>query len=683
MPVKSVEPPLAPGDRIGDYRIECLLDPGAGAGEGGPWAYSARHLALDRPFAVKVYARDAFAPDEIGWHWRACRSFARIGHPAVVRLYDLGEQGALFYVVLEFVRGKDLAQLVQAAQGPLPWRSAVRLIQMAATGLQAVHHQGLVHQAVRPSNIMLSRDRHVVLMEPRPGGREMALRHAGFCSPEQILGQGLDARSDIFSLGSTLYFLLAGRAPFRGSLEEVRQQLAGGAAARTIRQLNPAVPEGLSTVLARAMARRPEHRYPTPEEMARDVRRQLRANEADGVSLSIDPSQGQPPGKPQPELLPLETRRVSLGEGLKSIGAGMVRGVGKGVHGLAKWMRPRRKATGAKAQDASEDVPPGEPRECAQGTRAPADPADPPTSPAAPAAREDRVPSTGSGSASPGKDVVECSVFAPPAVAQGQTILVQVFAHLPEQAQQAQEQARQVDEEAAWRARRSLEAEIARGQRLMLHLTAGDLAVDDPVQSLVWRGNPESVAFGVTAPADHRTGTVVGTVTVSIDTVPVGHVKFKLTVGRAAEMTSRQEPVALGENARRYKLAFISYASKDRAEVLKRVQMLRTVDIRYFQDVLDLEPGDRWAQQLYERIARCDLFLLFWSSAAKQSPWVMKEIQGALARKGSDERNPPEIVPVIIEGPPCPEPPPELAHLHFNDRLLYFMQSAASAAHGS
>ena len=89
--------------------------------------------------------------------------------------------------------------------------------------------------------------------------------------------------------------------------------------------------------------------------------------------------------------------------------------------------------------------------------------------------------------------------------------------------------------------------------------------------------------------------------------------------------------------------------------------------------MLYLEPGDRWEKSLYKYIDESDLFLLFWSSAAKASEWVTKEWQYALERKGSNEMNPPEIVPVIIEGPPPVEPPPELAHLHFNDPLIYFM----------
>ena len=132
-------------------------------------------------------------------------------------------------------------------------------------------------------------------------------------------------------------------------------------------------------------------------------------------------------------------------------------------------------------------------------------------------------------------------------------------------------------------------------------------------------------------------------------------------------------PEPQGEVAGRYKFAFISYASKDRDKVLERVQMLTAVGVRYFQDVLDLEPGDRWSRRLEVGIDECDLFLLFWSGEAKASEWVRQEVDYALQRHGDDDLAPPEIKPVIIEGPPVIEPWKELAHLHFNDRALYFM----------
>ena len=101
--------------------------------------------------------------------------------------------------------------------------------------------------------------------------------------------------------------------------------------------------------------------------------------------------------------------------------------------------------------------------------------------------------------------------------------------------------------------------------------------------------------------------------------------------------------------------------------------MLELAGTEFFQDLLSLEPGERWERALYREIDKSDVFYLFWSSAAKQSEWVMKEVDYAIKRKGNDDFAPPAIVPVIIEGPPPVAPPPELAHLHFNHHIIYFM----------
>jgi hypothetical protein len=258
----------------------------------------------------------------------------------------------------------------------------------------------------------------------------------------------------------------------------------------------------------------------------------------------------------------------------------------------------------------------------------------------------------------------------------GNTILVQVFTHLPEGAAEASQSAVEFDEDAERRAFRSLATHIERGSQLGFALTLPGLEVDDPHQVMTWNGRTESVQFGVTVPDEAKIGNVIGTVTVSQNSVPIGHVKFKLQITETWSIDSDDvEPV--GEDARRYRKAFVSYASPDRSKVLARVQMLQAVGIRYFHDVLDLDPGDRWERELYRHIDESDLFLLFWSAAAKKSEWVMKEVQYALRRKGGDDLAPPEIRPVIIEGPPIVPPPDDLAHLHFNDKAIYFMTEGA------
>jgi hypothetical protein len=270
-------------------------------------------------------------------------------------------------------------------------------------------------------------------------------------------------------------------------------------------------------------------------------------------------------------------------------------------------------------------------------------------------------------------DPVDCTVFAPPTAAQGDSIMVQVFAHLAEAAESVEKLAKRADESAEWRGAKCLEAQIAHGERLTFHLEMPSLVVEDAVQTLVWNGRPQAVQFSVNVAEDRPRGNAIGTVTVLVRDVPVGHIKFKLAIVHGSEKAEGTTPVPQGDDVRHYRSAFISYASGDRAEVVRRLQMLSTLGIKYFQDVLDLSPGDRWERKLYQHIDECDLFLLFWSNRAKQSEWVRKEVNYALARKRGDEFVPPEIRPVVIEGPPVIPPWEELSHLHLNDMLVYLM----------
>jgi hypothetical protein len=247
---------------------------------------------------------------------------------------------------------------------------------------------------------------------------------------------------------------------------------------------------------------------------------------------------------------------------------------------------------------------------------------------------------------------------------------VQVFAHLPEEADDARAIATELDVAARRRAFRTLEARVPEGARLDFELRLPGLDVDDPVAALTWRRRTEAVQFGVHVPADAATGTVIGTVSIGRDGLPLGHVKFALAIDAAA---SPSEPEPQGEDARRYRVAFVSYSSHDRDEVLRRVQMLQVAGLRTFQDVLDLRPGEVWSEWIEQSIREADVFLLFWSSRAKRSEWVRREVDYALACQHGSELSPPEIRPVIIEGPPVAPPWDDLAHLHFDDRVLYFM----------
>jgi hypothetical protein len=269
------------------------------------------------------------------------------------------------------------------------------------------------------------------------------------------------------------------------------------------------------------------------------------------------------------------------------------------------------------------------------------------------------------------RDLVDCTVFAPTSVRPGEIVLVQVFVHLAEQTEDARAIATELVPGTVRREFRCLEEAVARGARLTFELNLAGAELASRQESLTWRGRAEHVTFFARLPKGLGSAPLA-TVWVTLDGAPLGHLKFTLALDPAAPSpVVSQEPV--GEVARRYEQAFVSYASQDRDEVLRRVQMLRALGVKYFSDLLDLEPGDEWWPTLEQAIDSSDLFLLFWSSQAKSSKWVRREVLHALSRNCGDGLLPPEIRPVILEGPPIPKPWEELAHIHFNDKLLYFM----------
>ncbi len=264
-------------------------------------------------------------------------------------------------------------------------------------------------------------------------------------------------------------------------------------------------------------------------------------------------------------------------------------------------------------------------------------------------------------------DAVDCTVFSPPTVYKGDAFLVQVVVHTPSQSSEASALASEFDEDSRRRGYTSLPTHVERGSRLSFHLTMPGLQVEEPLRVLVWQGRPASVQFRVAVPSSHTEQAVIGTVIVTEEGVPQGRITFKVKVtAKTSSAPSLPSPTG---RAKVFEVFFISYASEDRPEVLKRVQMLARLGKRFFQDVLHLDPGDRWERKLYVYIDQSDAVLLFWSNNARQSEWVMRECHYTIETKGIDC-----LLPVIIEGPPLVKPPPELAALHMNDWLLYLMR---------
>jgi hypothetical protein len=263
-------------------------------------------------------------------------------------------------------------------------------------------------------------------------------------------------------------------------------------------------------------------------------------------------------------------------------------------------------------------------------------------------------------------DSVDCTVFAPPKVRPDSAIVVQVFAHRIDADEDAKRLAEEIDESAKRRGKLSLGTRLTRGAKLSFELCIPEFQIENSRQTLTWRGRTDSVSFGVRIPKDVAAQSVLATLHVFQESVPIGTICFTFALDRVGV----SEAGPLGES-RRFQNAFVSYARADIAEVLRRVQMLPAVGIRIFQDVFDLVPGERWEFKLYQRILESDVLLLFWSRAAKTSEWVEKEWRYALDNKGDGS-----ILPVVIEGPPIPDPPTELAHLHFGDPMMYFLKPA-------
>lgn len=264
-------------------------------------------------------------------------------------------------------------------------------------------------------------------------------------------------------------------------------------------------------------------------------------------------------------------------------------------------------------------------------------------------------------------DTVDCSVFAPPAAQQGTRVMVQVYLHRIEQAERAQFLATMMDDSAKLRGVETLHVPIPRRTWVHVELDGRGLKVSENVCKLYWNGEPTVASFEVDVPVGFDAGACHPVVRLLVDGEPAGRILFQM---RIEAPTRNADPLPApelgGARARNYQNAFLSYASKDRAEVLKRAQAFQAAKLTFFQDVLSLEPGQRYADEILRRIDGSDLFVVFWSRNAMRSEWVQKEIDKALACQRASPDGLPDIVPIMLEPLAKAPPPPALAHLHMN-----------------
>jgi serine/threonine protein kinase len=261
-----------------DYELLGLI----GAGGFGR-VYRVRDLHLEREVALKVLHPHFTAdPSVVERFRREAQLAARINHPNIVDIYDIAGRSGLLWYTMEFVDGPNLAQKVEK-DGPVPAEDLMRLMREALAALGVAHAMGLVHRDIKPENLLLERTGKLRITD---FGLALALRGQGkfggatsqsgtpqFASPEQLLGERVDQRTDLYSLAAVAFFALIGETPFPGAT--IEQVLAKQTAERfpDLRGRRPDLRPQLIEVLERALRNAPEERYPSAAEFQQALNR--------------------------------------------------------------------------------------------------------------------------------------------------------------------------------------------------------------------------------------------------------------------------------------------------------------------------------------------------------------------------------------------------------------------------
>ncbi len=261
--------------------------------------FRAHDPKLNRVVAVKVLAPEFAAnPTARKRFLREARAAAAVSHPHVVTIHAVEEAGNTPYLVMEYIDGQSLEDKIER-EGTLQLEAILRIGSQIAAGLAAAHGQGLVHRDIKPANILLENGVERVKITDFGLARvvdDVSVTRTGdvagtpeFMSPEQAQGLAIEHRSDLFSLGSVLYAMCTGRSPFRGDTVVAALRRVCDDVPRPIREVNPEIPEHLVSLIDRLLAKNPDERFQTAEEVAELLSRHLADLQHPTKSPSPDP----------------------------------------------------------------------------------------------------------------------------------------------------------------------------------------------------------------------------------------------------------------------------------------------------------------------------------------------------------------------------------------------------------
>jgi serine/threonine-protein kinase len=261
--------------------------------------YRAQHQLMGRIVALKVIAPELISNERVVSRFlREMRLVARLDHPNVVRAFDADQVDNVFFIVMEYVPGKSLGDMLKL--GPLPAVDVIRYASQAALGLGHAHEQGILHRDVKPSNLLFSQDQKIVkvldlglgaLMEVDPEesfrtADGIAVGTIDYMSPEQASGKSLDGRSDLYSLACCMYHLMTGRCPFQHENPISRLAMRIQSKPTPIRDYLPDLPSRVVAVMEQMLATNPADRYQTGAEASEALQTLLRKKRKAGA---LDP----------------------------------------------------------------------------------------------------------------------------------------------------------------------------------------------------------------------------------------------------------------------------------------------------------------------------------------------------------------------------------------------------------